>query len=75
MKRKLLFASVLALSLLGLISIGPDTPAADPGQTAEEPQPAETPESMEGPAIEPLDTFEPTEKLSADSAVSFPVDI
>ncbi len=24
---------------------------------------------------EPLETFEPTEKLSADSAVSFPVDI
>ncbi len=76
MKRKLLFASVLALSLLGLISIGPDTPAADPGQAAEEPQAAEeAPESMEGPDSEPLDTFEPTEKLSADSAVSFPVDI
>ena len=68
MRRRLLIASVLAISLLALAAIGPDTPADDPGQ--EPPAEAETSESSE-----PLETFEPTEKLSADSAVSFPVDI
>ncbi len=71
MKRKLLLASVLALSLLALLSIGPDAPADDPGQPPEEPPAAAT----EPPDTTPLETFEPTEKLAAESAVSFPVDI
>ena len=73
MKRKLLIVSILALSLLALLSIGPDTPADDPGPAAQEAPASEAPEAA--PSGEPLETFEPTEKLAAESAVSFPVDI
>ncbi len=70
--KKSIFFLFFALLILALASIGPDTPADDPGQAAQEPPaPAGTPEAED----EPLETFEPTEKLSADSAVSFPVDI
>ena len=51
--------SLLALSLLALALTGPEVPAQDPPSAESE----------------PLEAFEPTEKLSADSAVSFPVDI
>ncbi len=72
MKRKLLLTSAFALFLIALLSIGPETPAADPGQPPGEPPAAAAEPPGDG---EPLETFEPTEKLSADSAVSFPVDI
>ncbi len=76
--KKSLFGLSLTLVILALISIGPDTPADDPGQAAQEPPATtEAPEAEAGEPLagEPLETFEPTEKLSADSAVSFPVDI
>ncbi len=72
MKRRLLLVSALVLSLIALLSIGQETPSDDPAQSPAEP-PATTAE--EPPDTTPLETFEPTEKLSADSAVSFPVDI
>ncbi len=71
MKRRLLLISTLALFLIALVSIGPDAPADDPGQPPEEPPAA----AAEPEDTTPLETFEPTEKLSAESAVSFPVDI
>ncbi len=81
MKKKLWIVSILIISFLALLAIGPDTPADDPGQAAQEP-PTEAPDTEAGEPLageplagEPLETFEPTEKLSADSAVSFPVDI
>lgn len=67
--KKLLFPSSLALLIAGLFFFGPETPAEDPRQ---EPPP----ETEELPASnESLDTFVPTEQLTADSAISFPVDI
>lgn len=78
--RKPLLGLTFLLLILGLVLVSPDTPADDPQETT----PTETPEAAEPPAEEPLegppggeplDTFEPTEKLTADSAVSFPVDI
>ncbi len=66
MKRRLLLISTLVLSLIAILSIGPETP----GQ-AEPPAPP----AAEPVDTAPLETFEPTEKLPADSAISFPVDI
>ncbi len=71
MKRKLLIASVLVLSILAIFSFGPDAP----GQAAQEPPVEATGAAGEPLAGEPLETFEPTEKLPADTAISFPVDI
>ena len=48
----------LALFLLGLALLGPNTIAQDEPEEPEKP-----------------DVFVPTEQLSADSAISFPVDI
>ena len=45
----------------------------DPGPAAQEAPASEAPDAA--PSGEPLETFEPTEKLAAESAVSFPVDI
>ncbi len=73
MRRRLLIASILGLSVLAFALIGGPQAAQEPPAAA--PEPAEEP-ALEGPpGGEPLETFEPTEKLSADSAVSFPVDI
>ena len=67
MKRRLLLISTLVLVLIALLSIGQETPGNDPDQPAEKPPAA---------AAEPPDTTPLAgEKLSADSAVSFPVDI
>ncbi len=65
--RKAWIPLLFLLLILTLVSIGPETPADDPApapQTGEEPT-----------AGEPPETFVPSEKLPADSAVSFPVDI
>ncbi len=71
MKRIFLGLSFFALILV-LLSIGPETPADDPGQPPAEPP---APPAAEPVDTAPLETFEPTEKLPADSAISFPVDI
>ena len=59
--KKFSFGLLFVLLILGLASLGPDTPADDP-QTS-------------GESSEELETFVPSEKLTADSIVSFPVDI
>ncbi len=69
--KKSIFWLSFTLLILALVSIGPDTPADDPSQTSQEPESS----SAATDDDEPLETFEPTEKLSAESAVSFPVDI
>ncbi len=73
--KKLFLPLVFALFVLALFLIGPETPAEDPAQDA---PPAPVEEAPEPPAeaeAEDLETFVPTEKLTADSAISFPVDI
>jgi hypothetical protein len=79
MKKRLLIASLLALSLLALALSGPQTPAQDPASAEAAAEAAaaepEAPPDTEPLAGEPLEAFEPTEKLAAESAVSFPVDI
>ena len=59
--KRLFIASLFVLLLLALVLASPDTPAQDPA-------------GDEAPA-EPLETFVPSEKLPADSEISFPVDI
>ncbi|MEM7353156.1 MAG: hypothetical protein AAF657_20345 [Acidobacteriota bacterium] len=85
--KKLIIPILSALLLLAFAWIGPDAPADDPAQEGETPQassepPAEASEEADDPEadeeIEPakaLETFVPTEKLPADSAISFPTDI
>ena len=60
--KKFSFGLLFVLLILGLASLGPDTPADDPAPQT-------------GESSEELETFVPTEKLTADSVVSFPVDI
>lgn len=72
---------LLALTLAAAIAVAsPDAPAQDPASP--EPAAAATPEppateTQETPSeeTEPLETFVPSEKLPADSAIAFPVDI
>ena len=87
MTRKLLYVSIL--SLLAFAWIGPAAPAGDPAQEPEAAPAASGAASSEPdaePGTEPtgreagggdaaLDVFIPSEKLPADSAISFPVDI
>ncbi len=83
--KKVLLGLLFLLLIAGLAALGPDTPAQDPVPEAEAPQaPAEAPSAeppaAENPAAEvliqeELETFVPTEKLTADSVISFPVDI
>lgn len=62
MKRALLFF-LAGLLIAGLfVIVGPSLTAQDPQDAGEQ-------------AEEELETFTPTEKLSADSEVAFPVDI
>ena len=56
----------------------PDESARNPPGTddnAPQNQPGETPPPESDAAVEPLRNFEPTDKIQADSAVSFPIDI
>jgi len=71
--KKLLFPIFFTLFVFALLLIGPETPAEDPAQdglTTPVEEPLEPPFESED-----LETFVPTEKLTADSAISFPVDI
>jgi len=82
--------SYTAIALLVLGVTWASLPAAEPVREPEDaPSPAETPPASpsqppggkNGSATEPasgggrLDSFEPTEKIPADSAVAFPTDI
>ena len=64
--------------LTGLLLFGAlmtsDTLAAQPPPTEEAPEQASEPQQPER-STEPLETFVPSERLPADSAISFPVDI
>ena len=77
---KKLLPLLFILLILTLALVGPEAPADDPTpaegapQTSEA-QPAGEPPSGGPPAGGPAETFVPSEKLPADSAISFPVDI
>ena len=84
MQKKLLYLSILAV--LALVLIGPEAPADDPAQEPEAaaeqgsatPDPAAAASEAAADATDgaqALETFIPSEKLPADSAISFPVDI
>jgi hypothetical protein len=71
---------LLSVLLLCGALLSSDTRAAQPPEAEEAPEQATpTPEESkpEQPkrSEEPLETFVPSEKLPADSAISFPVDI
>ena len=72
-----LLYSILAGALMGLPGqqTTPEAPAPPPVE--EEPPPPLSPESTETPASQEdeLEPFTPSEKVPADSAISFPVDI
>lgn len=69
-KRKalLLFAAVVAVSGAVAKEEVPESGATAPDAEAPQPKPGKKP-------VEPATTFTPTEKIKADSSVSFPVDI
>ncbi|MEM9592945.1 MAG: hypothetical protein AAGD06_01690 [Acidobacteriota bacterium] len=64
--RLLLAAFVLAVLWLGPHSVAQDPPPADPPPVAA---------GQSGAVDDDLETFVPSEELSADDAISFPVDI
>ena len=72
-------ARTLLLSVCMLVggSILAAEPGAggDAGKNPEERSTAESQQGAQKPAPKPARTFKPTEKIRADSAVSFPVDI
>ena len=70
-----LLYSILAGALMGLP--GQQTTPEAPPPVEEEQQPPPSPESTETPASQEdeLSPFTPSEKVPADSAISFPVDI
>jgi hypothetical protein len=81
--KALVYPLLTVLLLCGVLMTG-DTRAAQPPKAEE--APAEAPESPSPPpaesepkepqrSTEPLETFVPSERLPADSAISFPVDI
>lgn len=68
---KLSTALLLAILLLTLLVLGPSSTAEDPTSAV-----ALSGDGVDGSGDEEaLDTFVPSEKLPADSAISFPVDI
>ncbi|MGB3561676.1 MAG: hypothetical protein WBH85_07015 [Thermoanaerobaculia bacterium] len=70
--KAIVYPLLTALLLFGAL-VSSDTRAAQPPETEEAPEQSEPkpPKRSE----EPLETFVPSEKLPADSAISFPVDI
>ena len=63
--KKLFVLLRLCLLITALAMVGPAAPADDPAAGDQEEEASE----------ESLESFTPTEKLPADSAISFPVDI
>ncbi len=64
---RLFFPLRFLLLIAALALLGPATPAEAPA--------AAHGSAQQDDSEEPLETFIPTEKLPADSAISFPVDI
>ncbi len=82
--KKTWWVPVLGLvTIAALAAVSPNAPAQDPTPTETPGTPTEVPGTpteapgtpTEAPGSEELDTFVPSEKLPADSAISFPVDI
>jgi hypothetical protein len=74
---RFLFFMLSAVLLAGnAAALSPDTDRQQPGGRAatENDQPSDSRDSSRKPA-QPAATFNPTERIGADSAVSFPVDI
>ena len=72
-------ATTLLLSVCLLVA-GPSLAAKSDGggnttATSEKSPPAKSAQGVQGSTRKPAGTFKPTEKIRADSAVSFPVDI
>jgi hypothetical protein len=73
---RVLFGILLVALLLVLAGSSLDRPRAAAAEySAEESEQTRGGESEQQPGSEPLETFVPSEKLSADRAASFPVDI
>ena len=70
--KKFLVPLFFVFLVLVFAAIGPNAPAEDPEQTAEE---GPAPTAGAAQETEPPETFVPSEELPADSAISFPVDI
>jgi len=72
----ILLAGLLAAGNLYALSVDKDNKPGEGGQVevVETPKHQSVAEERKKPA-RPVSTFTPTEKISADSAVSFPVDI
>ena len=72
----ILLASLLATGNLYALSVDRDSKPDEGGQAEviKAPKHQSVAEERKKPA-KPVSTFTPTEKISADSAVSFPVDI
>jgi hypothetical protein len=73
-------ASRIVLAVLAVAGLAGPGPAARPAVAAQEGPPAASPGPSPAPSEgvpreDPLEEFVPREKVPADSAVSFPVDI
>ena len=75
-KYLILFAGLLTTGNLYALSVDRDNKPSEGGQAEviNTPKQQSVAEERKKPA-RPVSTFTPTEKISADSAVSFPVDI
>jgi len=74
MRRQLLFPAILVAAAGGAYALSPPEQEKDGGEAAPEVESGggeHTRKKLPAPA----DSFTPTEKIEADSAVSFPVDI
>lgn len=67
-------AFIAVVAILGPHTAAQDPPAKDPASASESTEAPEPGQSGEGSRRQ-LETFEPSEKVPADSAVAFPVDI
>jgi len=81
---------IMAISPLAVVSAENEPPPQQPEPVVQKPaetsaetatDPAETPQTVQpapaatGTAVKPIKQFEPSEKIGADSAVAFPIDI
>lgn len=71
--RTLLLTLLLATGIVAAADAPRPPPGAEP--TGPAPPPTAPPPRAERPSPSPAPTFTPSEKISADSAVAFPVDI
>lgn len=85
-----LVLAILAVSPFAVVAAENEPPKKQPESTVQKPaetsvetttDPAKTPQTGQpapaaaGTAVKPIKQFEPSEKIGADSAVAFPIDI